>query len=159
MLLFWGMNENTHGSDKGKGMRILEPCKGRRFRVLSASPPKNRVNSISDHILCSDTPMRRSPLLPGEAHSSFLLSFIFLKNKSSSVDTKFCLPVPPIYWLVLTLLCGSTQNWNSPIHGISPQIHIPREVWCSLPNLSGPHRLVSSAFFTFRTPHHFEGLY
>lgn len=148
MMLFWGMKENTHASDKGKEKRTIRPWRGRQFRATSPSIPREEEDPAHDHIICWDLPRRGSWLLPGEA---FL--FLFFKEK----DFLHCYKNHS-YILVPSLLCGSTQNWDSPVSGTGFQRHTPVHACGSFPNLLGPCRLASSAFFTLRTLHCPEGL-
>lgn len=88
-MLFWGMKENTHASDKGKEKRTIRPWRGRQFRATSPSIPREEEDPAHDHIICWDLPRRGSRLLPGEA-----FFFFFLKKKISYTVTK----ITPTYW-------------------------------------------------------------
>lgn len=76
MLLFWGMKEKPHANDKGKEKKTIEPWERRQFRQCHPASHERRKDPAQDHIICSDTPMKGSQLLPGEARSPWT-AFLF----------------------------------------------------------------------------------
>lgn len=110
MLLVREWKEILMPVTRGRRRGLQRVGKEHSFEFCHAPSHESRKDSARDHSIRSDTPVRGSWLLPGEAHFSWTgFLFIFFKEKIFLHWYKF-LPPCHSYLRVLKLLWGSTRH-------------------------------------------------